>query len=170
MKLVYATDPYATLLIVDDDKELNWTLKSLGVSGFGAANQIADAVANGVITIDELMPAEIGGGADAINFINNRNAINLGEEMNDINVDLNTTLNQARLSSVIEQWENPECEVVRTIDSSASEGTIERIVRVEDSYSLFRYFMSSSTGAILVSADLNCVDADHVIQHLSERL
>lgn len=81
MKLVYATDPHATLLIVDDDKELNWTLKSIGVSSFGVANRIADAVANGVITIDELMPAGIATGSDAINFINNRNATNLGEEM-----------------------------------------------------------------------------------------
>lgn len=69
MKLVYATDPNPTLAIVDDG-ELNWVLKSIGVSGIDAANKIADAVANGLFTTDDLMDASMATGSDIITKYN----------------------------------------------------------------------------------------------------
>lgn len=70
MKLVYATNPAPTLMIVDDNTELNWTLKSIGVSSLGAANTIADAVANGVMTADDLMDSSIATGSDVFHKYN----------------------------------------------------------------------------------------------------
>jgi hypothetical protein len=64
MKLVYATDPYPTLKIVDGN--LNWVIKSIGVSGLDAANKITDMVAFGKITIDDLLDTSIATGSDAL--------------------------------------------------------------------------------------------------------
>jgi len=60
------------------------------------------------------------------------------------------------------------------------EDTVERIVKREYRdrdfrgekmmYSLYRYFTIGDGPVIHVSVDLENVDADHVIQHLAERL
>lgn len=80
-------------------------------------------------------------------------------------------MNQELLEEAIEHWEQHAQTVVRTIDSQ--EDTVERIVRRGDLWWLYRYFqISSDPGAIKVfcSVDLDCVNADRVIQHLAERL
>lgn len=81
------------------------------------------------------------------------------------------SIDQESLADAIVEWEPPESEVVRTIDSV--DGTVERIIKIGDKYWLHRYFMlreESYDRYLAVSADLNGVDADRVIQNLAERL
>lgn len=84
-------------------------------------------------------------------------------------------MNQELLQQLIDQWEPEIAEVVRVIDTT--EGTVERIVKVWDRYSLYRYFEmptryegNEASTPIVVSVDLSGVDADTIIQHLAERL
>jgi hypothetical protein len=78
------------------------------------------------------------------------------------------------LNEMITDWEHPKAEVVRVIDSS--EGTVERIVKVGDAYSLYRYFEIGGITKgeyiykVVCSVDLIDVDADRVICELAERL
>jgi hypothetical protein len=69
MILVYTSVPNPTLNLVDDDV-FDWTLKSIGVSSLGAANKIADAVANGLFTADDLMATDIATGSDIFTKFN----------------------------------------------------------------------------------------------------
>lgn len=78
-------------------------------------------------------------------------------------------MNQAALEEQITKWEPVGCEVIRTID--AYDDTVERIIKVVNSYYLYRYFtLGGNDHNIFVSVDLQAVDADHIIQHLAERL
>ena len=82
-------------------------------------------------------------------------------------------MNEEALNEMIDHWEPPGIECVRTIDTQ--EDTVERILKLGGEYSLCRYFTLSSDTAgigdrVCVSVDLDRVDADRVIQHLAERL
>ena len=79
-------------------------------------------------------------------------------------------MNDLLLNEMINEWEPQGAEVVRIIDTT--EDTIERILKFDGEYYLFRYFMLRSLGKeeVCVSADLQAVDADRVIQELAERL
>lgn len=85
-------------------------------------------------------------------------------------------MNEEVLNEAISDWEPPEAEVVRTIDTFTHQ--VERIVKVvnphradQETYSLYRYFtIGDCTCNVHVSVDLDGVDADEVIQHLAERL
>lgn len=80
-------------------------------------------------------------------------------------------MNQELLEEAIGHWEPHGLTVVRTIDSG--EDTVERIVRRGDCWWMFRYFEMApevATLKVCCSVDLDCVNADRVIQHLAERL
>ena len=82
-------------------------------------------------------------------------------------------MNQELLDHKIEEWER-EGTVVRTIDTH--DDTVERIIRRRpygttlDLYTMYRYFTLGTRPDVLISVDLDDVDADRVIQHLAERL
>jgi len=78
-------------------------------------------------------------------------------------------MNQDLLEQKIHEWEPEGAEVVRTIDSYDNE--VERIVKFEGWYYLYRYFLLHGNEArVHVSVDLNRVSPDHIIQELGERL
>ena len=80
-------------------------------------------------------------------------------------------MNQELLEEAISIWEEPALTMVRTIDSE--EGTVERILSRGSLYWLYRYFEAAPEPATLkvcCSVDLECVDAERLIQHLAERL
>ena len=82
-------------------------------------------------------------------------------------------MNQELLQEMIDHWEERSMTVVRTIDSD--EDCVERILSRGSLYWMFRYFtLGSNTPGIAdrvcCSVDLECVDAERVIQHLAERL
>jgi len=84
-------------------------------------------------------------------------------------------MNEELLEAMIDEWEPIGADVVRVIDSDSR--VVERILRMGDEYYLNRYFMvgidmvdGSAVARCEVSIDLDCVDADTVIQHLAERL
>ncbi len=77
-------------------------------------------------------------------------------------------MNEEDLERFQNDWEPPGCEVVRTIDTYTS--SCERIVRVVNTYYLFRYFTLGDNPQIHVSVDLDAVDADEVINHLANQL
>lgn len=80
-------------------------------------------------------------------------------------------MNQDLLAEAILHWEQHALTLVRVIDSD--EDTVERILQRGSLYWLYRYFQTSNgQGSMTVhcSVDLDCVDAERVIQHLAERL
>ena len=82
-------------------------------------------------------------------------------------------MNEDLLNEMIDHWEPPGIECVRTIDTH--EDTVERILKLDGEYSLVRYFtLSSDTPGIgdrvCASVDLDRVDPDRIIQHLAERV
>ena len=83
-------------------------------------------------------------------------------------------MNKEMLKGMIDNWEIPNAEIVRTIDSE--EGTVERIVKYGDGYYLYRYFeiggIKNGTYVfkVMVSVDLVDVNADRIICELAERL
>jgi hypothetical protein len=81
-------------------------------------------------------------------------------------------MNEDLLEQAIAHWEQPALTIVRTIDSE--EDTVERILQRGSLYWLYRYFQHPVSNGIGIqvscSVDLDCVDAERVIQHLAERL
>jgi hypothetical protein len=73
------------------------------------------------------------------------------------------------LAGEIKCWEPDDAEVVSVI---TRRDEVERIIKHEGLYFLYRYFVTSVSGmnTIVCSVDLNGVDADRVIQHLGEQL
>ena len=68
MKLSYTENPYPAINLIDG--EYGFTMKSLGVSGEGMANKIADAVAFGKFKLDDLMDVKMATAADVITKYN----------------------------------------------------------------------------------------------------
>lgn len=63
MQLVFSNNP-APVLILRDPELHNLERKTIGLSGFDAGNKIADMVASGRITSDDLLADDIVTGAD----------------------------------------------------------------------------------------------------------
>ena len=79
-------------------------------------------------------------------------------------------MNEDDLKVEIKCWEPDDAELIRVIDTGFE--TVERIIKHEGLYFLYRYFVTTVSGmeTIVCSVDLNGVDADRVIQHLGEQL
>lgn len=82
--------------------------------------------------------------------------------------------NEEALKDMIADWEDSSGQVIRIIDSSA--GTVERIVKIAEMYSIFRYVEMEGLRdgeyiyKIYCSVDLVNVPADRIIQELAERI
>jgi hypothetical protein len=79
-------------------------------------------------------------------------------------------MNEQLLQEMIDEWEPENAVLVRMIDTD--EDTVERVIKDESDYAIYRYFTMRAVGSecVKVSVDHQGVDADFIIQTLAERL